>query len=382
MSSNWFSTDGVPEAAAAHMSALLLLSEDQDVLSQAVSYPFTSKSPAPNLSQRQTFSPSPCMCMTIELDSFEAAKALIHSGWSRPAVLNMANEYNCGGAWCTKTGSQEEDLFRRSSLPLSLWPRRRTDDARLPEFDQQLPRKESVYPFTEAMTVYSGSVDVTTSSPPFRVSVLSAAAQDLRAYRRLAGAPPFSEELTRQKLRSILWCAWAHGHRSIVLGAHGCGAFQNNPNTIARIFAELLGPGGEFSSEFGVVVFAIIKSKTNLEAFSSVFPRADSIPAPPPVASAGANAPDGVAPNGEVPLWEYEGDKEEWEAFHAGHSAILEASAKGGIEALCLERSTSRRTFVYEINLTAMTQRNTMTGKIRSIRRKCAASSQSETQSS
>ena len=36
--------------------------------------------------------------LTVELDSF-AAGMLLHSRGFRPIVLNMANEYNCGGAW-------------------------------------------------------------------------------------------------------------------------------------------------------------------------------------------------------------------------------------------------------------------------------------------
>merc|ERR1719223_2396145 len=59
---------------------------------------------------------------TVELDSFVAAELLLKRGWPQPAVLNMADEWNCGGAWCTKKRSQEEELFQRSSLPLSLWP--------------------------------------------------------------------------------------------------------------------------------------------------------------------------------------------------------------------------------------------------------------------
>ena len=72
----------------------------------------------------------------------------------------MANEYNCGGGWCDKRGSQEEALFRVSTLPLSLWPHRRVKDNRFGQYDQHLPRAEAFYPWTECGVIYSPAVRV------------------------------------------------------------------------------------------------------------------------------------------------------------------------------------------------------------------------------
>merc|ERR1719487_2121105 len=76
----------------------------------------------------------------------------------RPAILNFAHSYNCGGGFEHAGGSQEEAIFRASSVFLSLWPHRRSDDgpgvlARgmwIGEFDATLPRKAPFYPHTEA----------------------------------------------------------------------------------------------------------------------------------------------------------------------------------------------------------------------------------------
>ena len=75
----------------------------------------------------------------------------------------------------------------------------------------------------------------------------------------------------------MLWAAAHHGHDAVVLGAYGCGAFRNDPLAVTQCFAALLGPGGEFHGIFGVVLFAVIKSEANLQAFRAVFP-----PPPPP----------------------------------------------------------------------------------------------------
>jgi len=76
----------------------------------------------------------------------------------------------------------------------------------------------------------------------------------------------------------MLWASLHHGHTAIVLGAYGCGAFKNDPNRVAQLFWTLLGPGGEFEGRFGVVIFAIMKSRDNMQAFSSVFPWMRRIP--------------------------------------------------------------------------------------------------------
>ncbi|WP_306440898.1 TIGR02452 family protein [Corallococcus aberystwythensis] len=45
-----------------------------------------------------------------------------------------------------------------------------------------------------------------------------------------------------------------HGHRTLVLGAWGCGAFRNNPHDAADAFASAL---DAFSGGFVRVVFAV-----------------------------------------------------------------------------------------------------------------------------
>ena len=47
------------------------------------------------------------------------------------------------------------------------------------------------------------------------------------------------------------------------------------PPSIAAIFAELL--AGEFANRFRVVVFGVIKSRTNVEAFGAHFPLVPSL---------------------------------------------------------------------------------------------------------
>ena len=99
------------------------------------------------------------MLATVELDTFAAGAQLARAGFST-AVLNFANEYNCGGAWFYGRGSQEEALMRCSSLPLSLWPHRRLDEHRFSQYDSGLPRaSRPCYPWVaEAAVLYTPGI--------------------------------------------------------------------------------------------------------------------------------------------------------------------------------------------------------------------------------
>ena len=71
----------------------------------------------------------------------------------------------------------------------------------------------------------------------------------------------------------ISWCA-----RICVLallGAWGCGVFQNDPAQVAGAFRALLGPGGRFSAAFEHVVFGVLDRTPGARiraAFERAFP--------------------------------------------------------------------------------------------------------------
>jgi uncharacterized protein (TIGR02452 family) len=54
----------------------------------------------------------------------------------------------------------------------------------------------------------------------------------------------------------VLGVAAAHGHRSLVLGAWGCGVFGNDPAEVASLFGMAL--EGPFAGAFEAVVFAVL----------------------------------------------------------------------------------------------------------------------------
>merc|ERR1712008_140068 len=58
----------------------------------------------------------------------------------------------------------------------------------------------------------------------------------------------------------------------VVLGAFGCGYFNNPPNVVAETFRKLLSSGGEFENVFRMVVFGITGGRHNLRPFAERFP--------------------------------------------------------------------------------------------------------------
>jgi uncharacterized protein (TIGR02452 family) len=77
-----------------------------------------------------------------------------------------------------------------------------------------------------------------------------------------------------QRWANVLAIAEHNGHRSLVLGAWGCGAFRNEPVMVAESALSTL-RSERFDGVFERVVFAIPgvgrQSRENLEAFRRVF---------------------------------------------------------------------------------------------------------------
>src|SRR5262249_59687476 len=95
-----------------------------------------------------------------------------------------------------------------------------------------------------------GSDGGTELGSPWPLSFLTCAAP----YAPEVGQPQ-AGNLLQQRIGRVLAVARAYGHRSLVLGAWGCGAFANDPRRTAADFRSAL--EGEFEGAFSDIVFAI-----------------------------------------------------------------------------------------------------------------------------
>lgn len=64
-------------------------------------------------------------------------------------------------------------------------------------------------------------------------------------------------DLIKDKMRLVLRIAATHGHRRLVLGALGCGAFMNPKHDVADCWLEVM-KEKEFKGWFEAIVFGIV----------------------------------------------------------------------------------------------------------------------------
>jgi uncharacterized protein (TIGR02452 family) len=200
--------------------------------------------------------------------SLEAARRL----GTATAVLNFASARNPGGGYLNGAQAQEEALCRASALYTCL--------LRAPEFyDHHRTHRD---PFYTDRVIHSPAVPVFRDDrgrlldEPFTAGFLTAAAPNAGVVRRTM--PDRVAELPHAlatRAERVLETAAAHGHRRLVLGAWGCGVFQNDPAQVAGAFRGLLGPGGRFAGAFEHVVFGVLdrtRGAVVREAFARTFP--------------------------------------------------------------------------------------------------------------
>ncbi|GLW63966.1 TIGR02452 family protein [Actinomadura rubrobrunea] len=214
--------------------------------------------------------PAPGAATRIEVTgetTLAAARRLCAPGRT-PLALNFASAKNPGGGFLNGAHAQEEGLARSSALYASL--------RAAPEYYEfHRARRDLLY--SDHM-IYSPGVPVFRDDSgrlleePYEVAFLTSPAPNRGAIRdeRTAARIP---EVLRLRARKILAAAAHHGHRRLVLGAWGCGVFRNDPEEVARAFADPLAPGGEFAGRFDHVVFAVwdtAKGAPRLAAFERV----------------------------------------------------------------------------------------------------------------
>jgi uncharacterized protein (TIGR02452 family) len=180
-------------------------------------------------------------------------------------MLNMASRRNPGGGVLGGAGAQEENIFRRSNLFQSLY--QFVDYAE--EYGVKRDSKNS-YPLDrDTGGIYSKRVFIVRGSErsgscflqnPFELSIVSVPAINRPELELRDGKYYIADKLiepSKEKIRTILRIAGEFNHDCLVLSAFGCGAFQNPPHHIAKLFKEVFNET-EFKDRFRFVVFAII----------------------------------------------------------------------------------------------------------------------------
>ena len=173
-----------------------------------------------------------------------AGQRLVDRGL-RPLALNFANWVVPGGGFLAGAKAQEEVLCRSSALYRTL-----LDDP-MYQAHRQNPQPESTdWAILSPNVPVFRKDDGKTLESPWLLSFITCAAP----YAPGVGQPRAGDLLQRRILR-VLAIARAYGYVTLVLGAWGCGAFENDPGRTAADFRSAL--ENEFRGAFCEVVFAI-----------------------------------------------------------------------------------------------------------------------------
>lgn len=197
--------------------------------------------------------------------TFEAAEEYREE---KVCVLNFASASNPGGGVLNGAGAQEEGLCRCSTLYFNLNVEEMWEGFYSPHRKQKNPLHNDDCIYTPDVVVFktdTGTPVLREEKEWFKVNVISCAAPNLRPRPANRMNPGDGEEalkiedaelfnLHEKRLRRILDIAAAKGNEVIILGAFGCGAFQNNPEVVAKAAQKVV---RDYLYIFKIIEFAI-----------------------------------------------------------------------------------------------------------------------------
>lgn len=209
---------------------------------------------------------NPCRIKVVNDDCLYVVKKLWKKGY-KPCVLNMASYQRPGGGVINGSSAQEEDIFRRTTIALSLFQFHPIGE----RYGIKLNEEHS-YPLDLNWgAIYSPNVIYLKKGrdQDYKLrqnlectfGVISVPAMK---YPELIGGEmaQWAKDVTRNKIHQILSIPSKHGHDALVLGAFGCGAYGNPPSQMAALFKEML-ERDEYKYLYDKIVFAILEDNNS-----------------------------------------------------------------------------------------------------------------------
>ncbi len=182
-------------------------------------------------------------------------------------TLNFASAKNPGGGFQNGSQAQEESLARSSGL----YP------CQLNAEKYYMLHRKIKSPFYSDNMIYSPMVPVFKNDEgnyldelAFTSFITSPAVNAGVVRRQQPEHEDKIEGAMKTRIRKVLALANSKGYKTLILGAWGCGVFENEPEMIARLFHEALETA--FAGKFEKVIFAIYsKDEKYSEPFKSLF---------------------------------------------------------------------------------------------------------------
>jgi uncharacterized protein (TIGR02452 family) len=208
---------------------------------------------------------SPQIEVTAETTQVAAQRLVQSEGCHDLVLLSFASARNPGGGFINGAKAQEEDLARCSGIYPCLLTQPAYYDANR-EGESLLYTDNVIYsPQVPWIRVRNREL----IDNVFLASVITAPAPNAgQALRRDPECGAEIESTLRRRAGIVLAIARDNGHRSLLLGAWGCGVFCNDPCMVADAFGQWLADP-LFLGCFDRVVFAIYTSSKNLDTLTA-----------------------------------------------------------------------------------------------------------------
>lgn len=201
----------------------------------------------------------------------------------RVAVHNFASVTNPGGGVTKGSTAQEECLCRCSALYEMLNTKEMWDGFYNPHRAASDPVHNDDIIYTPGVVVFKTDTSAPVTMPEsewYEVEVITCAAPNLRdnpsnpynqndGMRKVKISDKELLEIHEKRLRRILDVAAYNDDEVVILGAFGCGAFQNKPEVVARAAANVI---GDYLNAFRIIEFAVYCSPRDLRNYD-VFKR-------------------------------------------------------------------------------------------------------------
>lgn len=208
--------------------------------------------------------------VTAETTQVAAHRLVREEGCGDLVLLNFASARKPGGGFLNGAPAQEEDLARCSGL----YPCLLTQPAYYAANRAQSSRLYTDHIIYSPQVPWFRTHSQNLLDEIFVASVITAPAPNAGSVRRRQrNAGRAIEDTLRRRAGCILDVARDQGHRSLLLGAWGCGVFRNDPHLVADAFGQWLS-NPPFAGCFGRVVFAVYDlepAQRTLRAFQMRF---------------------------------------------------------------------------------------------------------------
>lgn len=218
----------------------------------------------------------PCKIKVTKERTIESAKNL-HELYpnKRIGILNFASAVNAGGGVALGANAQEESICRSTTL----YPCLATKKLQKCYYNPHRIGLNFCYTdsciYTPDIIVMKSDSLYPESIPEnewFSIDVLTCAAPNLST----AWIPQSKlYEIHKKRGSHILSIAAANGIDILVLGAFGCGAFRNNPDTVSKAYIDILPDFMGYFSEIRFAVYCSSPDSRNFKAFNKITEKLD-----------------------------------------------------------------------------------------------------------